>query len=68
MPTTAAAGLDPAYPVPDPGEHDPRFTLGLTLDVAAVLTRHGYPPPRAGADLLRLQQALRRSIYRRDDT
>jgi len=68
MPTTADTGPDqPAYPVPDPGEHDPRFTLGLTLDVATVLTAHGYPPPAAGADLLRLQQALFRSIYR-DDT
>jgi hypothetical protein len=54
----------PAYPIPrPPADSDTRFTLGLTLDVADVLTRHGYPPLTTGADLLRLQQALFTTIY-----
>jgi hypothetical protein len=53
-----------AYPIPRPRTgSDTRFTLGLALDVAEVLTRHGYPPLTAGADLLRLQQALFTTIY-----
>jgi hypothetical protein len=53
-----------AYPIsrPDTGT-DSRFTVGLALDVAAVLARHGYPPLTSGADLLRLQQALFTLIY-----
>ena len=55
---------DPAYPIPRPRTgSDSRFTVGLTLDVADVLTRHGYPPMASGADLLRLQQALFTTIY-----
>jgi hypothetical protein len=55
---------DPAYPIPRPrAAGDARFTLGLTLDVAAVLARHEYPPLTSGADLLRLQQALFTTIY-----
>lgn len=55
---------DPAYPIARPASgHDARFTLGLALDVAAVLQRGGYPPLRAGADLVRLQQALFQLIY-----
>ena len=47
-----------AYPLPRPANNaDARFSLGLALDIAAVLTRHGYPPLTAGADLIRLQQA-----------
>jgi hypothetical protein len=58
----------PAYPIPRPVTgtdvgQDTRFTLGLTLDVADVLARHGYPPLTSGADLLRLQQALFSAIY-----
>jgi hypothetical protein len=54
----------PAYPIPRPATgQDARSTLGLTLDVADVLTRHGYPPPASGTDLLRLQQALFGAIY-----
>jgi len=30
------------YPIPRPSE-DPRFTIGLGIDVAAVLQRHGFP-------------------------
>ena len=53
----------PAYPQPRPATNeDPRFSLGLALDVAEVLTRHGYPP-LTGADLVRLQQALFSLIY-----
>jgi hypothetical protein len=53
-----------AYPIsrPDTGL-DERFTVGLAVDVAAVLARHGYPPVTRGADLLRLQQALFTLIY-----
>jgi hypothetical protein len=54
----------PTYPIrrPDSGD-DKRFTLGLALDIADVLARHGYPPLSTGADLLRLQQALFALIY-----
>ena len=54
----------PAYPIPRPdGGADGRFTIGLALDIAAVLTRHGYPPITCGTDLLRLQQTLFTLIY-----
>jgi hypothetical protein len=54
----------PGYPIRRPADGcDERFTIGLVLDVAAVLTRHGYPPPGSGGDLLRLQQALFTLIY-----
>jgi hypothetical protein len=53
-----------AYPISRPADGvDARFSVGLALDVAAVLTRHGYPPVATGADLLRLQQALFTLIY-----
>lgn len=63
-----SATLPPrAYPVvPPDGDNDKRFTLGLTLDVAAVLVRHGYPPID-GLDFVDLQQALFRFLYREDD-
>ena len=50
------------YPMPAP-EDDPRFTIGLVLDVAKVLEQHGYPPVRAGLDIVDLQQALFRFLY-----
>lgn len=50
------------YPI-RPASDDPRFTLGLTLDVAAVLERHGYPKVAAGLDVVDLQQALYRFLY-----
>lgn len=55
----------PVYPLarPGPGRDDARFTIGLLLEVAAVLHRHGYPPLTAAADLTRLQQALFTTIY-----
>jgi hypothetical protein len=50
----------PVYPLPRPANNaDNRFSL----DIAAVLTRHGYPPLSAGPDLVRLQQALFGLIY-----
>lgn len=54
----------PSYPIPRPTiDRDSRFTKGLAFDVADVLARHGYPPLRTGADLVRLQQALFTLIY-----
>jgi hypothetical protein len=54
----------PRYPIARPGNGcDDRFTIGLALDVAAVLARHDYPPMRTGTDLTRLQQALFTLIY-----
>ena len=55
----------PAYPIrrPEHGLDDARFTIGLALDVADVLARHGYPPLTDGTDLLRLQTALFTLIY-----
>ena len=54
----------PAYPIRRPGAGtDDRFTIGLALDVAAVLARHGYPPVTCSTDLLRLHQALFALIY-----
>jgi hypothetical protein len=66
--TTATTPPAPHYPIPRPrtGE-DARFTLGLTLEVAEVLTRHGYPPVATGADLIHWQQALFASIYRKEN-
>lgn len=67
--TTTGAEPAAAYPIPRPESgHNPRFTLGLALDVAAVLGRHGYPPVAAGADLLRLQQTLFTLIYQPKET
>lgn len=60
--TTQPPADQPVYPLPAPAD-DPRFTVGLVLDVAAVLAGHGYPPLRAGADLVRFQQALFTTIY-----
>jgi hypothetical protein len=59
----------PAYPIsrPDSGD-DPRFTLGLALDVAAVLHAHGYPAVTTGTDLRHLQQALFTAIYQSKET
>lgn len=51
------------YPVAvEPGATDDRFTMGLALDVAAVLEAHGYPAP-AGLDMVDLQSALFRVLY-----
>jgi hypothetical protein len=54
----------PAHPIDRPTDGtDTRFTVGLALDVAVVLHRHGYPPLSTGTNLLRLQQALFTLIY-----
>jgi hypothetical protein len=56
---------DPAariYPLPQPDD-DPRFTLGLTFDVARALAGHGYPMVTSGPDLIELQQALFGFLY-----
>jgi hypothetical protein len=57
---------EPTYPLPRPA-NDPRFTLGLTVDVAEVLTQHGYPT-LTGVDFVELQQTLFRFLYRQDAT
>lgn len=49
------------YPIPR-ADDDPRFTFGLTLDVADALGRHGYPIA-AGGDFVALQQALFVFLY-----
>jgi hypothetical protein len=58
-----AAPLEHArvYPIPT-ADDDPRFTFGLTLDVAAALARHGYPIG-SGADFVALQEALFGFLY-----
>ena len=58
----------PVYPLPRPADTDNRFSLGLALDIVAVLTRHGYPPITAGVDLIRLQQAIFGLIYQHNNT
>lgn len=55
------------YPIRPESDEDPRFTFGLTREVAEVLERHGYPPVSAGGDLVDLQQALYRFLYTGDD-
>jgi hypothetical protein len=50
------------YPIHPRPDNDPRFTLGLVIDVADVLEQRGYPETSPG-DLIELQQALYRFIY-----
>lgn len=52
-----------AYPIRPRPDEDPRFNLGLTIDVAQVLADHGYPPIEHGLDLVDLQQALYGFLY-----
>lgn len=54
----------PAYPLDVADGNAPRFTLGVVIDVAAVLAARGYPPITAGADIVALQQALFGFLYR----
>jgi hypothetical protein len=42
---------------------DPRFTLGLVIDIIKVLTGHGFPPITAGGDIVQLQLALFGFLY-----
>ena len=53
----------PVYPIARPAGGDARFTVGLTLDVAAVLARHGYPSLAGGADLAHWQHILFTGLY-----
>jgi hypothetical protein len=50
------------YPLPSPGDEDPRFTFGLTSDIGRLLEAAGYPPI-TGADHVQLQLALFRFLY-----
>lgn len=43
-------------------DHDPRFTMGLVLDIAEVLEDHGYPKP-SGRGYVDLQQHLFQVLY-----
>lgn len=51
------------YPISPRPDEDPRFTLGLALDVAKVLHEHGYPQITGGRDFVELQQALFGFLY-----
>jgi hypothetical protein len=51
------------YPIRPQPDDDPRFTLGLAIDVAQVLQQHGYPEITNGLDFVDLQQALYRFLY-----
>jgi hypothetical protein len=51
----------------DRPDDDPRFTLGLALDVARALERAGYPPVTCGGDVVALQSALFGFLYRRSE-
>ena len=55
-----------AYPLRRYRHDDRRFTVGLVLDIAAVLARHGYPGLACGNDLLHWQNGLFTTIYRHD--
>jgi hypothetical protein len=66
-PNQAASPPAPAYPIrPPTSGADPRFTIGLALDIADVLTRHGYPALTCGHDLAHWQDALFTTIYHHD--
>jgi hypothetical protein len=53
---------DRNYPL-EPRSEDPRFTAGLWIDTVKVLLDHGYPE-LTGLDIVELQQALFRFLYR----
>lgn len=59
---------DRDYPIRPRPDDDPRFTIGLGLDVAKVLEEHGYPPVSRGRDFLELRQALFGFLYGGPDT
>ncbi|MEU3458186.1 hypothetical protein ABZ671_32070 [Micromonospora sp. NPDC006766] len=56
-----------AYPLPEPGDADPRFTYGLLFDIAEVLQRNGFPRP-ASADWANLMATLGRFLYQQKET
>ncbi|MEU8378264.1 hypothetical protein [Streptosporangium sp. NPDC048865] len=52
-----------AYPVPKPSDgDDPRFTLGLSIDVARILEAAGYPK-FSSIDFVDLNKALFGFLY-----
>ncbi|WP_168356872.1 hypothetical protein [Streptomyces rhizosphaericola] len=62
-PDSSPAPAERSYPiVPRPAD-DTRFTAALALDVADVLTRHGYPRPTSGLDWVELKLALLHFLY-----
>lgn len=63
-PPATATQTGSAYPLRRPRHDDQRFTVGLVLDIATVLHRHGYPDLACGNDLLHWQNALFTTIYR----
>ena len=54
------------YPLARPAD-DPRFNLGLLVDVARVLAEHGYPQISEGRDIVELQQALFGFLYAKEE-
>lgn len=53
----------PVYPIRlDHG--DQRFTAALVTDLAAVLTRHGYPPLTTANDRVHFHNRVYEIIYR----
>ena len=63
-----APAPDPVYPLPKPAGRGDRAAVGLALDVAELLEKHGYPPVTSGPDLARLYQALYRFLYKPEVT
>lgn len=57
---------DRVFPIQPRPADDPRFTFGLTLDVAQVLAKHGYDDvskPAHARDFVELQQSLFGFLY-----
>lgn len=61
VPTAGPLAHARVYPLPRTTD-DPRFSFGLTLDVAEALAAHGYPIG-SGADFVALQDMLFRFLY-----
>ncbi|MEV5944492.1 hypothetical protein [Streptomyces sp. NPDC051994] len=59
---------DRLFPISPRSDDDPRFTLGLALDVAEVMHQHGYPQITSGVDMVELQQALFGFLYGRAES
>jgi hypothetical protein len=64
---TDTTSTQPAYPLPEPGSADSRFTYGLLFDIADVLQRNGFPRP-AGTDWADLMTALGGFLYQSKET
>ena len=61
VPTTDPAAR--VFPLPRAADDDPRFNMGLLIDVCEVLEKHGYQKPTHGLDLVDLQSALFGFLY-----